>query len=98
MSYDKRFQDTNERLRRLKSSFPFFKLYVYSSQGERVSYDAAYLAIDILTLLIEEGKLKGRFVSMEEIETHILKILTEIYLLLFIQQHNYVTAIQGLLL
>jgi hypothetical protein len=79
LSYDKRFQDTNERLRRLKSSFPFFKLYVYSSQGERVSYDAAYLAIDILTLLIEEGKLKGRFVSMEEIETHILKILKEIY-------------------
>jgi len=79
LSYDKRFQDTNERLRRLKSSFPFFKLYVYSSQGERVSYDAAYLAIDILTLLIEEGKLKGRSVSMEEIETHILKILKEIY-------------------
>lgn len=79
MNYDKRFQDTNERLRRLKNSFPFFKLYVYSSQGERVPYDAAYLAIDILTLLIEEGKLKSRSVSMDEIETHIQNILKEIY-------------------
>lgn len=79
MSFDKRFQDTNERLKRLKSSFPFFKLYVYSTQGERVPYDAAYLAIEVLTLLIEEGKLKGRPVSMKEIETHIGKILAEIY-------------------
>lgn len=79
MSFNKRFQDTNERLRRLKNSFPFFKLYVYSSQGERVSYDAAYLAIDILTFLIEEGKLKARSLSTEEIENHLKKILKEIY-------------------
>ena len=79
MSFNERFQATNERLRRLKNSFPFFKLYVYSSQGERVAYDAAYLAIDILTLLIEEGTLKSRSVSMEEIEAHTANVLEKIY-------------------
>ncbi|WP_370575878.1 hypothetical protein [Methanomethylovorans sp.] len=79
MIFIKRFQDTNERLRRLKNSFPFFKLYVYSSQGERVPYDAAYLAIDILTLLIEEGTLKSRPVPVGDIETHIAKVLKDMY-------------------
>ena len=77
MSFNERFKDTNERLRRLKNSFPFFKLYVYSR--ERLPYDGAYLAIDIITLLIEEGTLRGHSVAMNRIEEHIGHILDEIY-------------------
>ncbi|WP_321416538.1 hypothetical protein [uncultured Methanomethylovorans sp.] len=78
MSFSKRFQDTNERLRRLKNSFPFFKLYLYSKE-KKYPYDVPYIAIDILTLLIEEGTLRGHSLPMERIEEHIEQILAEIY-------------------
>ncbi len=79
MDIDKRFQDNNERMMRLKNSYPFFKLYQYSRRGEGLDYDIAYLAIDVLSFIIEQGKLRSRFLNNQDIENHVQKVLDRLY-------------------
>ncbi len=79
MDIDKRFQDNNERMMRLKNSYPFFKLYQYSRRGEGLDYDIAYLAIDVLSFIIEQGKLRSRFLNNQDIKNHVQKVLDRLY-------------------
>ena len=78
MDYTKQFQDTNERFRHLSNYHPFFKIHAYTSKN-KLSYDAPYLAIEVLSLLITKGKLVGRSVPLNEIEEHVAIMLDEIH-------------------
>jgi len=78
LDYTKRFQEINERMDHLKCYYPFFKFYT-SSFVRNLGYDVPYLALDVLTLLIENGKLHGRSVRMDEIEIHMENVLKEMY-------------------
>lgn len=79
MEYAKHFQDINERMRHLKCYYPFFRIYAYSYRNN-LEYDLPYIALSVLTLLIEEGKLRGRSLKVDEIEVHIKNILNEMYM------------------
>lgn len=74
----KQYQDTNERLRHLSNYHPFFRIYAQITKSN-LEYDAAYLAIEVLSLLIKEGKLMGRSVSFDEIEGHIGLVLSHLH-------------------
>lgn len=76
--YIKQYQDTNERFRHLSNYFPFFRIYASASK-KNLEYDAAYLAIEVLSLLIKKGKLMGKSVMFNEIEEHIKLILGHIH-------------------
>lgn len=62
----------------MKKFYPFFRIYT-SYNVQKVEYDVPYLVIDILTLLIEKGRLLGRSIPLEEIQEHIQKTLLEMY-------------------
>lgn len=62
----------------LKNFYPFFKIYT-SSAIQKYDFDVPYLTLDILTLLIEKGRLQGRALSQEEIESHIKSAMDQMY-------------------
>jgi len=62
----------------LKNFYPFFKIYT-SSVIQKYDFDVPYIALDILTLLIEKGRLQGRALSPEEIESHIQNTMVQMY-------------------
>lgn len=62
----------------LKCFYPFFKAYT-SSRVQNLDYDAPYLALDALTLLIEKGRLQGRTLKSEEIRVHIKETMKMMY-------------------
>ncbi len=66
MDYQRHFKDINERMEHLVCFFPFFKAY-----AQKRDYDAPYLALGVLTFLIEKGRLQGRTVRLEEIREYI---------------------------
>ena len=66
-------------MRHLKCYYPFFRIYAYSYRNN-LEYDLPYIALSVLTLLIEEGKLRGRSLKVDEIEVHIKNILNEMYM------------------
>lgn len=74
----KQYQDTNERFEHLSNYFPFFRIYRFAAK-ESIEYDAAYLAIEILSLLIRKGKLMGKSVMFDEIEEHVGLVLRDIH-------------------
>lgn len=74
----KRFKEINERMEHLKCFYPFFKAYV-SERSRKLDYDAPYLALDVLTLLIEKGRLHGRILKPDEIRAHIEESMKELY-------------------
>ncbi|WP_410509641.1 hypothetical protein RSJ42_05340 [Methanosarcina hadiensis] len=76
--YIKQYQDTNERFRHLSNYYPFFRIHAFASKNS-LDYDAAYLAIEVLSLLIKKGKLMGRSVMFNEIEEHIELLLGHIH-------------------
>jgi hypothetical protein len=76
--YSKQYQDTNERFEHLSNYFPFFRIYRFAAK-ESIEYDAAYLSIEVLSLLIRKGKLMGRSVMFDEIEEHIEQVLGDIH-------------------
>jgi len=78
LDYAKHFQDINERMRHLKCYYPFFRIYAYSSRNN-LEYDLPYIALSVLILLIEKGKLRGRSVKVDEIEEHVKSMLDEMY-------------------
>ena len=78
MNNSERFQEINKRMDYLKSFYPFFKIYTTSSV-QKSEYDVPYLCLDILTLLIEKGRLLGRAVPMDTIEHHITCTMKEMY-------------------
>ncbi|SES63244.1 hypothetical protein SAMN04488587_0197 [Methanococcoides vulcani] len=75
--YIKQYQDTNERFGHLSNYYPFFRIYAYTSKN-KLNYDAPYLAIEVLSLLIKKGKLMGRSVMIDEIEEYIKLVLKHI--------------------
>lgn len=74
----RRFKEINERMDHLKCFYPFFKAYT-SRHVRNLDYDAPYLALDVLTLLIEKGRLQGRFLKPDEIRAHIEGTMKELY-------------------
>jgi hypothetical protein len=66
----RRFKEINERMEHLKCFYPFFEAYT-SRPMQGLDYDAPYLALDVLTLLIEKGRLQGRVLKSDEIRAHI---------------------------
>ena len=54
----RRFKEINERMEHLKCFYPFFEAYT-SRPMQGLDYDAPYLALDVLTLLIEKGRLQA---------------------------------------
>lgn len=78
MDYSERFTEINKRMDYLKNFYPFFKIYT-SSAIQKYDFDLPYLALDILTLLIEKGRLQGRALSPEEIESHIQSTMEQMY-------------------
>lgn len=96
MEDSEHLKNINRRLDYLKKFYPFFKIYT-SSSIQKLEYDAPLLAIDILTLLIEKGRLLGRAVSIEEIEAHIKKTLAEIYPGIAFDNREVTKSILGIL-
>ena len=78
MDYSERHQEIDKRLDYLKKFYPFFRIYA-TANLQKLEYDAPFLSIDILTFLIEHGRLEGRAVPIEEIEEHLRKTLMIIY-------------------
>ncbi len=74
----RRFEEINERMEHLKCFYPFFKAYT-SRPVQALDYDAPYLALDVLTLLIEKGRLQGRVLKSDEIRAHIEATMKEIH-------------------
>lgn len=74
MDYSERHLEIDKRLDYLKKFYPFFRIYA-TANLQKLEYDAPFLAIDILTFLIEHGRLEGRAVPIEEIEAHIQQTL-----------------------
>jgi len=66
----RRFKEINERMEHLKCFYPFFEAYT-SRPMQGLDYDAPYIALDVLTLLIEKGRLQGRVLKSDEIRAHI---------------------------
>lgn len=58
--------------------YPFFKAYT-SLSLQKKDYDAPYLALGVLTFLIEKGRLQGRTVRPDEIRGYIEGMLKEMY-------------------
>jgi len=96
MDYSDHYKEINKRMDYLKKFYPFFKVYT-SYTVQKLDYDAPYLALDILTLLIEKGRLLGRSVPLEEIEKHIQKTLSEIYPDKMLDVQEVTRSILGLL-
>jgi len=78
MDYSERHQEIDKRLDYLKKFYPFFRIYA-TANLQKLEYDAPFLAVDILTFLIEHGRLEGRAVPVEEIEEHVRQTLVIIY-------------------
>ena len=78
VEYSERHKEIDKRLDYLKKFYPFFRIYA-TSNIQKPEYDAPFLALDILTFLIEHGRLEGRTVPIEEIEEHIKQTLVIIY-------------------
>ncbi|MDY0386102.1 MAG: hypothetical protein RBT65_03030 [Methanolobus sp.] len=78
LEYIKQYQDTNERFKYLSNYHPFFRIYSYGLMN-KLDYDIAYLAIEVLSLLIRKGKLVGRSVMLNEIEEHVGLVLEHIH-------------------
>ncbi len=78
MEFSERHEEIDKRLDYLKKFYPFFRIYT-TANLQKLEYDAPFLAIDILTFLIEHGRLEGRAVPVEEIEEHIRQTLEIIY-------------------
>lgn len=78
LDYTKHFQDTNERMRHLSNYYPFFRIHSYASKNN-LNYDAPYLALEVLSLLITKGKLMGRSIPLNEIEDHVKLMLGVIH-------------------
>ena len=74
----RRFKEINERMEHLKCFYPFFEAYT-SRPMQALDYDAPYLALDVLTLLIEKGRLQGRALKSDEIQAHIEATMREIH-------------------
>ena len=74
MDYQRHFKDINERMEHLVCFFPFFKAY-----AQKRDYDAPYLALGVLTFLIEKGRLQGRTVRLEEIREYIEGMMKEMH-------------------
>jgi len=74
----KRFKEINDRMEHLKCFYPFFKAYT-SLPVKNLDYDAPYLALDVLTLLIEKGRIHGRVLKSDEIKAHMQETMTKIY-------------------
>lgn len=74
----RRFKEINERMEHLKCFYPFFEAYT-SRPMQGLDYDAPYLALDVLTLLIEKGRLQGRVLKSDEIRAHIETTMKEIH-------------------
>jgi hypothetical protein len=64
----------------LKCYYPFFHIYISPLRDKNLSYDVPFLSLDILTLLIEDGKLKNRSVTLTEIIVHMKELLKIMYL------------------
>lgn len=62
----------------LKCFYPFFKIFT-SSNIQKMDYNVPYLALDLLTLLIEKGRLLGRAVPTDEIERHVERTMGAMY-------------------
>jgi len=74
----RRFKEINERMEHLKCFYPFFKAYT-SRPVKKQDYDAPYLALDVLTLLIEKGRLRNRVLKSDEIRAHIEETMKAIH-------------------
>jgi len=74
----RRFKEINERMEHLKCFYPFFEAYT-SRPMQGLDYDAPYLALDVLTLLIEKGRLQGRVLKSDEIRAHIEETMKGIH-------------------
>lgn len=80
----------------LKSFYPFFKIY-NSSSVQKSEYDVPYLCLDILTLLIEKGRLLGRAVPMDTIEHHVTCTMKEMYPRMDVDYHAVTRSLLSLL-
>jgi hypothetical protein len=78
MEYSERIKEIDNRLDYLKKYYPFFRIYA-TSNLQKTEYDAPFLALDVLTFLIEQGRLLGRPVPIDEIEEHIQQTLVNVY-------------------
>ncbi|MDI6720590.1 MAG: hypothetical protein QMD46_13370 [Methanomicrobiales archaeon] len=74
----RRFKEINERMEHLKCFYPFFKAYT-SRPVKKQDYDAPYLALDVLTLLIEKGRLQNRVLKFDEIRAHVEETMKELH-------------------
>jgi hypothetical protein len=63
----------------LRCYYPFFHIYISPLRDKNLSYDVPFLSLDILTLLIEDGKLKNRSVKLTEIIVHMKELLRIMY-------------------
>ncbi len=78
MEYVERFKEINKRMDHLKCFYPFFKIFT-APNVQKMDYNVPYLALDLLTLLIEKGRLLGRAVPVGEIEEHVEKTMRAMY-------------------
>ena len=79
VDYTKRFMDLNTRMENLKCFYPFFHIYISPLRDRNLDYDVPYLALDVLVLLVEEGKLKNRSVPLIDITEHMKSMLEVMY-------------------
>ncbi len=79
MDYNKRFVDYAERMNNMKCYYPFFQIYLSPYNDKTYGCDIPFLALDTLSFLLEEGKLKNRTVTLPEIEAHYTGTLKAMY-------------------
>ncbi|HII79888.1 MAG TPA: hypothetical protein HA261_05735 [Methanosarcina sp.] len=79
MDYNKRFVEYAQRMNNMKCYFPFFHIYLNPHNDKTYGCDIPFLALDTLSFLFEEGKLKNRTLPLSEIEVHYTGILKAMY-------------------
>ena len=79
MDYNKRFVDYAQRMNNMKCYYPFFHIYLNPYNDKTYGCDIPFLALDTLSFLLEEGKLKNRTVPLSEIEAHYAGMLKTMY-------------------
>lgn len=71
--------DYAQRMNNMKCYYPFFHIYLNPYNDKTYGCDIPFLAIDTLSFLLEEGKLKNRTVPLSEIEAHYTGTLKTMY-------------------
>jgi len=79
LDYNKRFVDYAQRMNNMKCYYPFFQIYLNPHNDKTYDCDIPFLALDTLSFLLEEGKLKNRTVPLPEIEAHYTGMLKAMY-------------------